>query len=63
MEEIKQSLMTYEEYKQTHVQTPYSFKIEKNGQRIYYFGSNHSTDLNNEQYEQLRKFWSGLQVK
>lgn len=63
MEEIKSALMTYKEYNKKRHFVPYLFKIEKNGQVLYYFGSNHSYDPKNEQYVALKKYWSEFSVK
>ncbi len=36
---------------------PYCFEIENGDQYLYYFGANHSRDINDEQYKKLEAYW------
>jgi hypothetical protein len=47
----------YAEVSKQYGQSPFTFEIEKAGQVLFYFGSNHSHDPNNHQYPILRKCW------
>jgi len=35
----------------------YCFEIEKKNQSLFYFGANHSRDINDPQYEKLQAYW------
>jgi hypothetical protein len=50
-------LMTYDEYSFKEKTIPYQFKIQKNTQKLYYFGANHSFDPKNIQFKKLKEFW------
>ncbi len=51
--------MTYEEYsKLGQHQVPYVYTFKKNGKCIYYFGSKHSYDPNDLQFEQIKNFYN-----
>lgn len=57
MDEIRSLLMPYSVYRKTQTPVPYFFKIEKGGQHLFFFGSNHSRDPQDEQYSQIKKYW------
>lgn len=63
LNEIRKHIMSYEEYRKKKTSAPYFFKIEKKDQILYYFGSNHSYDPNNEQYLALKKHWREFSAK
>jgi hypothetical protein len=52
----------YAEVSKQYGQSPFTFEIEKEGQILFYFGSNHSHDQNNHQYPILRKYWDRFLV-
>lgn len=59
-EEIEQLLYSYDDWSvvaQGKVGGPYCFDILQGQQTLFYFGANHSRDINNLQYEKLRKYW------
>src|SRR5687767_6526955 len=57
LDAIKKLLMPYEEYQSKRFSSPYKYKIIDGDQKLFYFGSNHSTDPKNKQYEDLVRFW------
>ncbi len=50
-------LMTYEEYSRIKHATPYTYKIERDDQYLFYFGERHSFDPQDPEWEELKKFW------
>lgn len=51
------SLMSFEAYQATEHEVPYSFKLIKPDQCLFYFGSNHAHDPQDEQYPKLTELW------
>ncbi len=51
------SLMSFETYQVTEHKVPYSFKLMKPNQSLFYFGSNHAHDPQDEQYPKLTELW------
>ncbi len=47
----------YAEARKQYGHSPFTFEIEKNGQVLFYFGANHSTDPENNQFPILRTYW------
>ncbi len=58
--EIKDLLLTWDEYNQKEFATPYIFTLEKGGQKLIYFGANHSFDPKHEQFEKIRSLWNSF---
>ena len=54
---IKDHLMTTQEYNSRKWEVPYTYKLSNGRFSLFYFGANHSFDPNNEQYEELNKMW------
>ena len=52
------SIMSFEEYEPIEHDVPYLFKLIKPNQCLFYFGSNHSHNPENEQYSKLEQAWS-----
>lgn len=50
--------MSFETFQATEHKIPYSFKLIKPDQCLFYFGSNHSHDPKNEQYPALTDLWN-----
>lgn len=50
-------LMSYSEYNSREYPIPYTYCLSKGAQRLYFFGSSHTYDLNNEQIPRLEAFW------
>lgn len=65
IEEIIPLLYTYddEEYRKRARTPNYSFEITRGDQRLHYFGTNHSRDISNPQYEALRTYWADFLEK
>ncbi len=42
---------------------PYCFEIENENQLLYYFGANHSRNINNEQFLKLENYWKSFLEK
>jgi hypothetical protein len=55
--EIESLLYSHDDWKNVAKKWPYCFEIDKNRQFLFYFGSNHSHDPNNEQFPILKEFW------
>lgn len=53
----KELLMTYDEYNTIEHEEPYTYILNKNNQYLYYFGSRHSFDPKDTQFETIEKFW------
>lgn len=47
----------YAEVSKQYGKSPFTFEIEKDGQVLFYFGANHSTDPENHQFPILREYW------
>ncbi|MEK7628306.1 MAG: hypothetical protein AAB421_02725 [Patescibacteria group bacterium] len=62
IEQIENLMYSYNDWSRVaHGKGPnYCFEIEKNDQILFYFGANHSRDINNLQYEKLRKYWQNF---
>ena len=54
----KELLIPLDAYYKIEHQIPYNYTIEIKGQVIYYFGSKHSFDPENPQFESIRKFFN-----
>lgn len=54
----KELLIPLPEYYKIDHQIPYTYKIKKGEQCLYYFGSKHSFDPQNSQFEDIRKFFN-----
>lgn len=50
-------LMSYEEYQNTHHETPYKVVLQSGSNFLYYFGECHSYNPVDPQWLQLKKFW------
>lgn len=57
MNDVHSLLMTYEDYLKASSSNTYYFKIEKEGKYLFYFGSNHSRNPEDDQYCQIQKYW------
>ncbi len=55
---IKKQLISYEDYLKLQIQPPYTYKLQKNNQHLYYFGANHTYETNDEQFDLLKKTWN-----
>ncbi len=53
----KELLVSLDEFNKTHHQIPYKYIIKKGEQCLYYFGSKHSFDPENPQFEDIRNFF------
>lgn len=42
---------------------PYCFEIENKDESLYYFGANHSRDIQDEQYPKLEQYWNRFLAK
>lgn len=51
-------LMAYDQYIKTKWPVPFTFKIKKGNQWLYYFGANHTYDPSDQQFEMLKKLWN-----
>ncbi|MBI3572430.1 hypothetical protein HY091_02795 [Candidatus Kaiserbacteria bacterium] len=51
------ALMTYAEYEKIHDEKPYLFQLESGGNRLFYFGENHSFDPDDQQWKAVKSFW------
>jgi hypothetical protein len=54
----KELLMSLDQYYKFDHVAPYTYIIKKNGQCLYYFGSRHSYDPLNPQFEDIRNFFN-----
>jgi hypothetical protein len=54
----KNLLMSYEKYSKVRHETPYFYSLKSDNQLLYYFGTNHSQDPNNPQYNLLMEKWN-----
>ena len=54
---IEEHLMSFDKYNTLKHKVPYLYSVKHREQYLYYFGSNHSRDSKNIQYEILRDFW------
>ena len=59
----KTKLMSFEKFNSTQTTSPYIFKYEKSGQCIFYFGSKHSYDPNNDEFNMLEAFWRDFLIE
>lgn len=56
-------LMTAREYNETRHKTPYVFSSNKDNQFLFYFGCKHTRDPRDEQFEEIKNFWSEFLTK
>jgi hypothetical protein len=54
----KELLMTYDGYVTRKHPIPYSYRLEKNGQHLFYFGAKHSFDPHDPQFHAIEDFWN-----
>ncbi|MFZ2523157.1 MAG: hypothetical protein WAW92_02105 [Minisyncoccia bacterium] len=54
----KELLVPLTEFYKIEHQIPYTYVIQKEGQYLYYFGSKHSFDSENPQFEEIRNFFN-----
>ena len=54
----KELLMTYDEYNNSKLSAPYSYILQCGDQCLYYFGSRHSYDPMDEQFNTIENFWN-----
>lgn len=57
-ESVVDHLMTYDEYNTLKPNFPYYFELEQDGQRISYFGANHTYNPDHAQVPQIKKEWN-----
>lgn len=55
--------MSYEEYQNTHHETPYKVVLQSGSNFLYYFGERHSYDPADPQWIQLKTFWEDFLQK
>ncbi|MFH1454814.1 MAG: hypothetical protein ABIF22_00605 [bacterium] len=54
---MNKNLLSFETYSTIKHDLPYFYFIELRDQILYYFGSNHTKDINNPQFELLKNKW------
>jgi len=54
----KELLIPLDQFYKLDFQTPFTYKIEKNAQYVYYFGSKHSYDPASTQFEEIKTFFN-----
>jgi hypothetical protein len=62
-ENILNLLLTGEERNKKRFKIPYIFNIKNADQELVYFGSNHSYDPKDEQFEMIEKLWDEMKNK
>jgi len=55
--DIKPFLSSWEDIQKQLTGNPITFKINKNSQHLFYFGSNHTFDPNHPQFKQIKEFF------
>ncbi|MES3004665.1 MAG: hypothetical protein V4690_00975 [Patescibacteria group bacterium] len=55
--DIQKLILTSEEYKKVRFTTPYILEISNEKQELVYLGVQHSTDIQNPQFETIEKHW------
>lgn len=55
--------MNYDEYLKTRWEYPYTFKLSKNENQLYFFGEIHSYQDDDPQWETLKSFWTDFLEK
>lgn len=55
--------MTYDEYNKTRYSAPYIYILSKGNQHLYYFGSSHSFDPDDAQFDTIENFWNEFITK
>ncbi len=58
--EIKNFLSNWDDIRNQLTGDPITFKIQKNNQYLYYFGSNHTFDPNHPQFKELNTFFDNF---
>jgi len=53
----KELLMSFSEYNTIEHPTPYTYTLQKKNQHLYYFGSKHSYDPADKQFDLIEEFW------
>ncbi len=51
-------ILSYEKYRTLKHPVPYTFRLQKNGQHIFYFGAKHSFNSKYSQYKKLLTYWN-----
>ncbi|MFZ5954722.1 MAG: hypothetical protein ACOYT8_06530 [Candidatus Dependentiae bacterium] len=60
---IGNNILTYEQYLKLKHPLPYEYSMEHNQNYLFYFGSNHSRDPHDAQYQKLKVFWEDFLKK
>lgn len=55
--DIRDWLMGYDEYKKEIWTKPYYYILKRSGTTLYYFGAQHTREINHPQFELLNTFW------
>ncbi len=59
----KELLMSFDDYNKLEHPVPYTYVLNKGTQYIYYFGSQHSFDPDDEQFIAIEKMWNEFAAK
>ncbi len=53
--ELISSILSFEEYSKIEHEVPYIFELKKDGKELVYFGVEHSNDISNPQFDQMKQ--------